>query len=206
MAREARWWRSIWPLLIAAVLSCWLCSPAVADVIIAVDENGNGVLTSPPNPGIQMPFGLTTDPGPGGLASVLTYSLPASLYLVVAGDVLLQESVGGPRSDVVRFNAWNPGTGYAASLVFYSDIEDGADALADVGFPTANYTNLLMLVESGPEGNNGVVYIPTAGQPGYVPGYTVQYNITSDSVPEPGTLGLLAAGLGLISFRIFRRR
>jgi len=34
------------------------------------------------------------------------------------------------------------------------------------------YTNTVTLLEMGVEGNNGIVYTPTANQPGFVPGFT----------------------------------
>src|SRR6476469_4101210 len=72
-------------------------------VTITVDENGNGTLTNTSGFSSTLPFALQADPGPGGLSSVLTYSLlnPAGL---TAGDVLLQDGIGGPILDVVRFN------------------------------------------------------------------------------------------------------
>src|ERR1700680_4072226 len=84
-------------LPLAAALLCCLCSPAVAEIlcpIITVDENGNGTLDFSAGCGSGRVFAspgvLAADPGPGGLSSVMTYSLlsPPSL---VAGDVLLQD-------------------------------------------------------------------------------------------------------------------
>jgi hypothetical protein len=174
-------------------------------MIFTIDEYGNG--TGEQNGVIwTLVSGMQFDPGPGDHSPALFYDLggPTSF---VAGDLVLQEVVGGPASDIIRFNPSGAGGfDYPAGIYFYSDIGDGADAPADRPFPAALYTNVVYMLEVGPEGNNGVVYIPTAGQPGYFAIDTMQYNITSDSIPEPGTLGLLAAGLGLISFRIFRRR
>src|SRR4029079_9543074 len=85
---------------------------------------------------------------------------------MVAGDLILLEPLGGILSDVIRFNPQQHG----GSLVFYSDNTDGADALADTGFPTAFYTNNITFTEVGPEGANGFTYTPIAGQPGFVAG------------------------------------
>jgi hypothetical protein len=109
-----------------------------------------------------MPFALQSDPGPGGLASVLTYDLlgPPSL---VAGDVLLQDGAGGPILDVIRFNpAGTGGAAYPASLLFYSDNVDGFDSLGDTSSPPgAFYTNTVTILEVGSEGDNGAFYAPT---------------------------------------------
>ena len=77
-------------------------------------------------------------------------------------------------------------------------ILDGADALADTGFPIALYTNVVRASEVGPEGNNGFTYAPTAGQPGFVSGFNVTYNVISDSVPEPASATLMLVGGGLL--------
>ena len=69
--------------------------------------------------------------------------------------------------------------------MFYSDISDGKDSLADTGFPSSLYTNTLAVIETGPEGGpNGYIYTPTAGQPGFVAGASgpVTYVIQSDSL------------------------
>src|SRR4030095_13406744 len=128
-------------------------------------------------------------PGPGGNASALTYNLQNPPGLV-AGDLFLFE---GPNllilSDLIRFNSIN------GTLVFYSDIDDGGDALADRPFPTAFYANTFSANEVGPEGSNGFTYTPTAGQPGFVAGAAgpVTYIINSDTtvVPEPSTIVLM---------------
>ena len=187
--------------LLAVGLLCCVCSPALADScpLITVDENGNGTLNfnvcgfggrAFPTPGA-----LAADPGPGGLPSVLTYNLLGPPALV-AGDVLLQDGVGGPTLDVVRFNpAGTGGPTYPPSLLFYSDNLGGFDSLGDTPSPPgALYANVVSIPEVGPEGNNGAFYTPTDGQPGFVLGFAVSYHLVSDT-PEPGTLGLFASGL-----------
>jgi hypothetical protein len=194
-------------VLLAAAL-CFLCSPAVqADPIITVDELGHGTILFPGSAPFAMPFALQADPGPGGLASVLTYNLGGPPALV-AGDVLLRDGVDGPILDVIRFNPAGTGSpGYQASLLFYSDNVDGFDALGDTpGAPGAFYTNTVTILEVGPEGNNGAFYTPTANQPGFVPGFAVQYNFISDAVPEPGSWALMLTGLGALSYWIRRKR
>ena len=190
-------------LLLAVVIVGSLCSLAFADPCptITVDENGNGTLDfrCSARAAVPMPGVLAPDPGPGGLPAVLTYNLlgPPSL---VAGDVLLTDAdLGGAVLDVVRFNP--AGTGgnpaYQASLVFYSDNAGGFDALGDTPSPPgAFYANTVRIAEVGTETNNGATYTPSSGQPGFVAGFNVSYNLISDAaVPEPNSIALFGGAL-----------
>jgi hypothetical protein len=153
-------------LLIVVVVTCCLCIPASAGPcpLITVDENGNGTLDFSAGGGCASGTVATTagalapDPGPGGLGSVLTYSLlgPPSL---VAGDVLLTDAdFGGAFLDVIRFNPAGTSPGNAASLLFYSDNVDGFDSLGDTSSPPRGfYTNVVTIPELGTETNNGRV-------------------------------------------------
>jgi hypothetical protein len=180
--------------------------------LITVNEQGVGSLLFPGIPGIPLNGVVIADPGPGGLSNALTYNLlgpPA----IVAGDLVIQELIGAALvgSDLIRFNPAGTGSpGYPTSLVFYSDIGEGADSLADKGFPTSMYTNVLTVTEVGPEGNNGFLYTPTANQPGFVPGFGVTYNIISDQtqVPEPASASLvvIAGGMYLVAIRLRKGR
>lgn len=200
--------RSVFGLVLATVLFGGLPRLASAQgfsINIKVNESGAGSLSNTAGFNAPLPTAMTADPGPGGLSSALTYDLlnPPGL---VAGDLILMEpGLPGIISDIIRFNP-SSFTGGSGSLVFYSDNLDGVDSPADTGFPTALYANNLTVNEVGPEGSNGYVYTPTAGQPGFVSGAggPVTYEIYSD-VPEPGSLGLLATG-GLPLLGLLRRR
>lgn len=180
--------------------------------LITVDEDGVGsLLFTGGVPSIPAPGVLAPDPGPGGLPLALTYNLlgPPSL---VAGDVLVYEDqIGGTLSDIIRFNPANTGSvGYPASLVFYSDNFDGLDNLADVGFPLGLYTNVLSLLESDIGGGMvGLLYTPSANQPGFVAGFSVTYRAISDAerapVPEPVTTSLIGIGLAVLATSRRRR-
>lgn len=178
-------------------------------VTITFDENCNGLFVNSAGFKEDLPCSLLDDPGPGGLAHAVTYDLLGPPGLT-AGDLVLLEPGPGELavlSDIIRFNPVGENGGF---LVFYSDLSDGADALADIGFPNALYTNVLTRTEVGPEGANGFTYTPTEGQPGFVAGAggPVTYVIISDTpakLPEPGMVALLAIGFaGLLLQR--RRR
>ncbi|MFO0954373.1 MAG: hypothetical protein U0835_25085 [Isosphaeraceae bacterium] len=189
-------------------------APAQAQAIVTYqfDEFGRGGGTGPGG-SILLPGVLAFDPGPGGLASALTYSGLGNPPSIVAGDVLVFEpGVGNTLSDVIRFNA--AGTGgnpaYLPSLVFYSDNSDGDEvpSLADTGFPIAFYANTVNVRETAISPNHHIItYTPLAGQPGFVAGFAVTYNLIS-SIPEPGplVLGGFAVAAGLIAPRLRRKR
>ena len=188
-------------------------TPGAFSVNIIVDENGNGLLTNTNGFSSGLPAYFAADPGPGGLASVLTYDTlnPPGL---VSGDVNLTDAdFGGFVLDVIRFNAdeVNP-SGNRGSLLFYSDNIDGFDSKGDTsGPPGGSYTNSISISEDhlfwpGVGWFAGAIYTPTAGQPGFVNGAggPVNYVLISD-VPEPGTYALVAS-LGLSGVVLLRRR
>jgi hypothetical protein len=171
---------------------------------IFVDEFGNGIFS--PIPTTSVPLGFTVGPDPTGGVSgnVLIYTLP---FEVLPGDIGLVEPgapVGSGPSDLLRF--FTPTGAANSELIFYSDISPGdpPDSPADSGLPTS--PNAILVDESGPEGNNGVVFASVNNAPGVGPfGSEVIYHIASD-VPEPGTVALLLAGAGVgLGVQRFRR-
>lgn len=173
-------------------------------VQIFADETGKGTLKNSGGFNSALPSSMAADPGPGGLSSALTFDLlnPPGL---TSGDVFLLElDQAGAIGDVIRFNQINANSG---TLVFYSAL--GGGTLADVGFPTAFYENALRLPEVLlADGNFGVVYTPTQGQPGFVTGAggPVTYTIESDIVATPEPASLVLVGTGLVGMGGFVRR
>jgi hypothetical protein len=191
--QSQRWFLSPCFVVLAGLVAAGTAysqTPPPGNVIsVFFDENCgglvNGFLGTQPLPCSRMP-----DPGPGGLANAVFYGLinPPGL---VAGDLLVNESVTG-LSDLLRFNPTVNGGG----VFVYSDAEPGERPdLADIGFPTALNTNQFTVLEVGPEGNNGIIYQPGPGQPGFVGGASlpVVYHFASDA-PEPATAGFLLLG------------
>jgi hypothetical protein len=97
-------------------------------------------------------------------------------------------------SDVIRFGQGPLGAGF----YFYSDNNDGIDNLADIiGLPTTLLPDQAVIPE-------GLLYTPTPNEPGFVPGFVVEYKFDSD-IPDGGvTVGLL--GMGLCGLMALTRR
>lgn len=171
---------------------------------VFANEMGKGRITNSGGFDQALTGSMAPDPGPGGLSSALTFDLLGPPGLT-SGDVFLMElDEAVPLGDVIRFNQLSP---FSGTLVFYSAL--GGGTLADVGFPTAFYDNAIQLPEVllG-DGNFGIVYTPTAGQPGFVSRAEgpVTYTLESDIVATPEPASLVLLGTGFVGMAGFVRR
>jgi hypothetical protein len=211
-----KWRRGGWAALLGATFLLYGSSSAVAlvdgNIAITVDENGNGSINGFSGPE-TLPFALQNDPGPGGLANALTYSMtgPTSVTSALTfGDVLLRNGLGVIAD--IRFNRNEVCTdGTVGCLVFYADNSDGFDSLADTGLPGALYANVADVTLEAGNGAVYAIYTPIEGQPGFVDGAAapVVYDLIEEvPVPEPASLGVLLAGLaglGLVCIQRCRK-
>jgi hypothetical protein len=122
------------------------------------------------------------------------------------GDLLLIEPLVGNTntiSDLLRFDG--------QGVFFFSDLEPGEvnPDKADVPQIPNPVGAIFVRSEVGPEGNNGAIWTPGPGQPGFdqsglLPG--LSYNIISDAVPEPNSVALFLAAAALLGLRRVQRK
>jgi hypothetical protein len=216
-------------ILTLALWSVLGATPAKADIVVTLDEFGNGVVSI--NGDVTVVKGVkaadtTFTPNDPNLKgdplvydfSKFNYGGPIAYPNWFAGDVLVTDQKGGNVTDLFRFTA-DPAF-HIFKIIVYSDVEtpDDEHTLADVGVPGAssrqtNQTDLML--ETSPEDDpriNGLFdYVPQGSTgPGYIPGGGVphqSYNFISDgAIPEPAalTLGILMTVSGLVLSRIRR--
>ena len=167
-------------------------------------ENGNGQLELPLLFGggvIPLPGTLMSDPGPGGLASALTFTAHPLVNPFPEGDVVLLDA-GGHVSDILRFNpATSSSSGLTQLIFFYSN--DHGGLLADTGLPSGMYDNTFTIQEnpSGP-----TIYTPTAGQPGFSTDSPLGDSFRIFSTPDTGStflmLGAAVAGFAFLRWKM----
>jgi hypothetical protein len=164
-----------------------------------IDENGPALISGGPVVG-YINGQYLVDPVSGMMGWY--YPLGLTGITLAAGDLVLDEPQAptGTRSDLLRFDL--------NGVFFFSDLEAGEvnPDHADVAQIPPAAPNAIHILENGPEGSNGVFWVPAPGQPGsdtsgYYPG--IQYNFISDTVPEPG-VGILA--LAAILLKVVTRR
>jgi len=167
-------------------------------------ENGNGQLELPPLFGggvITLTGTLTSDPGPGGLASALAFTAHPQMAPFPEGDVVLMDA-SGHVSDILRFDLeTNPGPGSPQLIFFYSN--DHAGRLADTGLPSSMFSNTVTIQEN-PSGET--IYTPLPGQPGFSSDSPLGNSFRIFSTPDTGStllmLGAATAGLVFLRWKV----
>lgn len=196
--------KKIYLLLLLAllnVLSILETSAQVSAPTFTFRENGQGQLQLPNGAVIPLAGTLQTDSGPGGLVNALAFTThPQEGAAFTAGDVFLSDS-SGHVSDLVRFDpATTSGTTLTQLIFLYSN--DSSGLLADTGLPASFFTNAVTIPENE---NDATVFIPSTGQPGFLPNAPAPITYRIFSVPDTGSPLLLFA-LGLSGLGLVRRK
>ncbi len=163
--------------------------PAFASTI-TINLNGVGDIGGTP-----LTSTMSADPGPTGLSSALTYTLP---FAGTQGDVLLFDPNLGFPGDLLRFNG-------NSTLVVYADNLNGLNSqAATMNPPSSLYPNAVVVNETGSEANLMATYTPGVGDPGY-DASAPTYVLNASTVPEPETLWLTGFGFLALGFAAIRR-
>lgn len=175
-------------------------------LLLQFDDNGNATLSLNGASPVPLTGSLVDDPACiGACPPALTYLLPES---VISGDVAILDpaSLGGGVSDWLRFtddfgDIDGSVTGDGSRMIFYSMF-----GLADVPFP-ANIGSENFIIGPTEVVTDGTITFDY--QPGGVPyPENNEYigTIVPETVPEPASLGLLAAYAAAVGMIVRRRR
>src|SRR5436190_19322555 len=195
--------RIVLAVLFALAASATALRDAPSLPTFSFHENGNGQLELTLLFGggvIPLPGTLTSDPGPGGLASALAFTAHPLAGPFPEGDVVLLDA-SGHVSDILRFDLEiNPGPGSPQLIFLYSN--DHGGLLADTGLPSSMFSNTVVIQEnpSGP-----TVYTPVAGQPGFSSDSPLGDSFLIFSTPDKGST-LLMLGAAIAGFLFLRRK
>ncbi|PYK75275.1 MAG: hypothetical protein DME42_02950 [Verrucomicrobia bacterium] len=186
-------------VVVALLFTTTASNGTVSAPTFTFNENGVGQLELPNGAVIPLIGTLAADPGPGGLSGALVFTThPQEGAAFTVGDVFLTEH-GGTISDVLRLNpATSSGTGLTQLMFLYSN--DAGGLLADVGLPAAFYSNSVTITENE---NAITTFIPTTGQPGFLPVAPVPITYRIISMPDSGST-LLLLGLALSGLTVAR--
>jgi hypothetical protein len=178
------------------------------ELLVNFDDNGNATMAVNGSPPAPLTGSLMADPAcSGSCPPALTYLLPES---VVSGDVAILDpaSLGGGVNDWLRFtddigNIDGTVTGDGSRMIFYSMF-----GLADVPFP-ANIGSENFVIGPTAVVSDGTISFDY--QPGGVPypennEYIGIIHIHQVAIPEPASLGLLAAYLAAAGIIVRRRQ
>jgi hypothetical protein len=179
--------RFLLPFALASLCANTALSQPFPGATWTLDENGRATLTYQSSTLATVTGVLQLEPLSGITGLYYNLGVPSQ-----QGDLLMLEPTTFETNDMLRFDG-------RGGVYFFSDLEpnDPNPDLADVPqIPLVIQGDSAVIIEAGPEGNNGALWVPSPGfagadTSGLFPG--IQYNIISD-IPEPGALGLLLVG------------
>jgi hypothetical protein len=135
---------------------------------------------------------------------------PIGAVNLTPGDLVLLEPNSPNTSDIIRFAA--------TSVSFFSDPEQAAepavrqDVISALPNPVAPIlrTDEQAVAGSAIESNDGILYVPEPGDPGFDNAGAIKfgYDVLSDvsAIPEPASLVMLSLGLAAVAGLAWRRR
>jgi hypothetical protein len=183
---------------VAALSASTVFSQPFPGATWTLDENGHATLTYQSSTLSSVTGILQVEPLSGITGLYYNLGVPSQ-----QGDLLMLEPTAFETNDMLRFDGHG-------GVYFFSDLEpnESNPDLADVPqIPLVIQGNSAVIMEVGPEGNNGALWTPPPGfagddTSGLYPG--IQYNIISD-IPEPASVSLLLAGAAVWRIKIKSR-